>query len=297
MAVSRRQFLDICKNSAIALGISSLCLSNVEELLASPNAPTILWLEGTSCSGCSVSFLNRISTTSPKTAGEVLIQTVNLRYHPELMAAAGNTAVAVIADIVAKGNYILVVEGGVPTAFGGATCFVWSQNGNDITMLTAVQGLAKGAAAILCIGTCASFGGVAASNPNPTGVKAVSVVTGKPTVNISGCPPHPDWIVWTIAQLLGKQPLPLDQYSRPTALYGKTVHRQCPRRETEEADTYGQDNRCMEELGCLGPKTYAPCPVTLWNGGVNWCVDTNSQCIGCTQPNFPASPLRSGHGD
>jgi len=297
MAITRRHFLDLCKNSAVALGITSVCLTNIEELFASTTAPTVLWLEGTSCSGCSVSFMNRISTTSPKTAGEVLIQTVNLRYHPTLMAAAGDTAVSVIANAVSSGPFILVVEGGVPTAFGGATCFVWTLNGNDVTMLTAVQALASKASAVMCIGTCSSFGGVPAANPNPTGIKSVSLATGKPTVNVPGCPPHPDWIVWTLAQILGNQSMALDAYGRPKALYGKTVHSQCPRREGEDASTYGQDNRCMEEMGCCGPQTYAPCPVSLWNGGVNWCVDANSQCLGCTSPNFPQAPLRSGHGD
>ena len=209
------------------------------------------------------------------------------------MAAAGDTAVAQIASIVSNGNFILVVEGGVPTAFGGATCFVRTLNGSEVTMLTAVQALASKAKAILCIGTCASFGGVAAASPNPTGIKSVSVATGKPTVNVSGCPPHPDWIVWTLAQILGNQPLTLDSHRRPSHLYSNTVHMQCPRRNNPRASTYGQDTYCMRNKGCLGPYTYSQCPSGQWNNGANWCVDANSQCIGCTQPDFPQTNLRS----
>jgi hydrogenase small subunit len=31
------------------------------------------------------------------------------------------------------------------------------------------------------------------------------------------------------------------------------------------------------------------CPSTLWNGGVNWCINANAPCIGCTNPDFPDS--------
>jgi hydrogenase small subunit len=293
MAITRRHFLDLCKNSAVALGISSVCLSNIEELFASTTAPTVLWLEGTACSGCTISFLNRIATTAPKTASDVLIQTVNLQYHPTLMAAAGDTAVLQIANAVSAGNYILVVEGGVPTAFNGATCIVWSQNGSDVTMLSAVQALASKAKAIMCVGTCASFGGVAAAGPNPTGVQSVSVATGKPTFNVSGCPPHPDWIVWTLAHILGNQTITLDKYRRPSYYYSNLVHMQCPRRNNPRATTYGQDTYCMRDMGCHGTTTYSHCPGGQFNNGANWCVDANSQCIGCTQPDFPQANLRS----
>ena len=78
----------------------------------------------------------------------------------------------------------------------------WTYNGVDVTFQQAVTELAAKAAKILCIGTCASFGGIPAAGPNPTGVKSVKDVTGKPTINIAGCPAHPDWIVYVIAQLL-----------------------------------------------------------------------------------------------
>jgi Ni,Fe-hydrogenase I small subunit len=47
----------------VMLGLSALDLLRLEELLANPDAPTILWLQGSGCTGCSVSFLNYISTT------------------------------------------------------------------------------------------------------------------------------------------------------------------------------------------------------------------------------------------
>jgi hydrogenase small subunit len=287
MKVTRRDFLKFCGISAAALGLSAGDLKLLKEALANPNGPTVLWLQGTSCTGCSISFLNRISNTAPTTAADLLINSINLAYHPNLMALAGDAAVAVAENAYNTGGYVLAVEGGAPTNFGGNTCLAWSYNGEDVTFQEAVLDLSSRAAAILAIGTCASYGGIAAAPPNPTGVKSIKALTGKTTINIAGCPPHPDWVVWTVAQLLLGKNIAVDSYGRPTTLFNKTVHNQCPRRETEEAGTFGIDNRCLEELGCRGPKTIANCPKVLWNGGVNWCIDANAPCLGCTNPNFP----------
>lgn len=293
MRLSRRDFLKLCTASSAALALSPLDLLRIEEAMASPDGPSVLWLQGAACTGCSVSFLNRISPTAPVDAADVLINTVNLAYHPNLMAAAGDSAVAALRQAAVPGKYILAVEGGVPTAFGGAACLAFTENGRDVPFQEAVTSLAAQAWKILCVGTCASWGGIPAAAPNPTAIRGVRAVTGKTTVNIGGCPPHPDWIVWTIAKLLAGTLGSLDSYGRPRALFGgATVHDRCPRREREEAETYGVDRECLEELGCLGPDTRANCPSTLWNGGRNWCVDANAQCIGCTESTFPRRSLR-----
>ncbi|MBP1778308.1 MAG: periplasmic [NiFeSe] hydrogenase small subunit, partial [candidate division NC10 bacterium] len=140
-----------------------------------------------------------------------------------------------------------------PTAFGGAPCWAWTENGTDVTFANAATSLASRAKAVLAVGTCAAWGGMSAAAPNPTGVKGVSAVIGKPTVNIAGCPPHPDWIVWGVAKALTGSVGTLDAHGRPTALFGRTVHDQCPREEASEATAYGQDNRCLKHLGCYGP--------------------------------------------
>lgn len=290
--LSRRDFLKYCGISAAAIGLSATDLLKLEEVLANPSGPTVLWLHGSTCTGCSVSFLNRISTAAPKTAAEVLVSSVNLAYHPTLMAAAGESAVAVLEQAYAKGGYILAVEGGVPTAFGGNTCWAYTKNGEDVTFQKAVTDLSSRAAKILSIGTCASWGGMSAAYPNPTGVKGVSAATGKPTVNIAGCPTHPDWIAWTVVQLLLGKAITLDDWGRPTALYGKSVHGQCPRRGTEPAQTFGVEGRCMKEMGCQGPRGRANCPLIGWNNKANWCVGANSLCIACTEPTFPKGPFQ-----
>jgi NiFe hydrogenase small subunit HydA len=294
MRISRREFLRYCGVSAAALGLSTVELGGLERALANLGAPTVIWLQGAACTGCSVSFLNRISNQEPLTAADVLIDSINLTYHPNLMAAAGESAVAAVEDAYNAGGYLLAVEGGVPTAFGGATCWAWSTGGADTTFVDAVTALAARASKILSIGTCACWGGVPAAPPNPTGVKGVGAATGMPTINIAGCPPHPDWITWVIVQLLLGKTVAVDSYGRPTQFFSRTVHDQCPRRETEETETFGVDRRCLKELGCQGPVTRANCPIQLWNGGTNWCIDANARCLRCTEPSFPGTQLFTG---
>ena len=284
MGINRRDFIKYCGISAAALGLSSLDLVRLEEALAKTGGPQVIWLQGSGCTGCSMSFLNFVNQATgadPTDAGDILLNHIDLLYHPNLMAAAGQSAAAFAEQAYGAGGYILAVEGGVPTAFGGRACWAWNYNGQDITFLQVVQDLSVKAAKILSIGTCASFGGIPAAGPNPTGVKSVQAVTGKATINIAGCPPHPDWIVYVIAQLLAGASLPLDGHGRPTALYGQTVHSHCPRNDSPES--------CLAPQGCKGPETNANCPTNLWNNKTNWCVNANAPCYACTEPGFPGN--------
>jgi len=296
MKLTRRDFLKLCGASAAALGLSATDLGRLKEVLANPNGPTVIWLQGTGCTGCSESFLNFASYYNPMSAADVLINSINLVYHPTLMSLAGDSAVAAAEAAYNNGGYFLAVEGGVPTKFRGNTCLAWTYNDTEVTFQQAVLDLSAQAAGILCIGTCASWGGVAAAPPNPTAVKSVRAHTGKTTINIPGCPPHPNWMVWAVSQLLLGETISLDSYGRPTTLFNRTVHDQCWRRGAEEAETFGQDRLCLKELGCLGPDTIANCPLQMWNNYANWCVDANAFCIGCTHPQFPFRQL-TGQGE
>jgi hydrogenase small subunit len=250
----------------------------------------VVWLQGAGCTGCSISFLNRVATAAPTTAAAVLTDSIDLVYHPNLMAAAGETAAAVAAQ-AAGGSFILVVEGGVPTAFGGAACWAWSRAGSDVTFQQAVTDLASRATRVLAVGTCAAFGGISAAGSNPAGVRSVAVATGKAAINVAGCPPHPDWIVWVIAQLLAGNDPALDAWGRPVELYGGNLHAGCPRNGPTMAATFGVDGQCLMGRGCRGPATCAPCASQKWNDRNNWCVDANAPCLGCTEATFPAGDL------
>lgn len=298
MDISRRDFLKYCGVSAAALGLSASDLGLLDKALANPAAPTVLWLQGSSCSGCSIALLDRVAPASPaKDVADLLINSINLAYHPTLMSAAGDLAVSQLQKAYAAGNYVLVVEGGIPTAFGGATGFAYRENGKDVTIMDAVKKYAAKASVVVCAGTCASWGGVPASGSNPTGVVGVKTLTGKTTINIPGCPAHPDYVVWGIVQILTGQAVALDSYGRPSAVFSRTVHEQCPRLGTPHAQTFAEQDHCLMDLGCRGPMTLCNCPVLMWNNGTSWCAQVNAPCIGCTSPDFPtANSFYSGIG-
>jgi NiFe hydrogenase small subunit HydA len=299
MEVSRRDFLKHCATAAGVLGISAARLNHIAHALSTPDLPTVVWLHGSGCQGDSISMLNRIAASGPAaTVDDVLLNAINLEYHSVVMSLAGESAAVAAMRAKRRGGYVLAVEGGIPTAFNGEACSVWTYQGREVTYKEAVLDLAAHTSTILAIGTCASYGGVVKAAPNPTGVKGLNElltdegVTGKTVVNIPGCPAHPDWIVGTIVKLILGETINLDTDGRPTDFYGQNVHENCPRNQgaaTHQgfATTFGQDYKCLEDLGCRGPDTFADCPSRKWNNGVNWCVDSNGMCLGCTQPGFP----------
>jgi hydrogenase small subunit len=248
-------------------------------------------------------MLNRIAPGQPgSTIDDVLINAINLMYHSVVMSSAGEPAAVLAMKAKREGEYVLVIEGGIPTRFEGGACSLWSYQGQEVTMQVAVAELAQHTSVILAVGTCAAFGGIPKAPPNPTDVQSVSEflanqsITGKTLINISGCPAHPDWTIGTIVKLLLAEPIELDAHLRPLAFYGMNVHEHCPRNEsapTHEgfATTFGQDLLCLEDLGCRGPDTFGGCPNHRWNNGVNWCVDCNGMCIGCTEPDFPGGAI------
>lgn len=312
MSITRRSFFRYCSLSAAVLGLDVCKLKLLREALANPNAPSVIWMHGSACQGCSVSFLNRISDKpgEPATAADVLLNHINLVYHTVVMSAAGDTAVAALQRTANTGNFVLVVEGSVPTAFGGRCCIPYSVNGVEVTFQQAVQELTARALAVVSVGTCAAFGGIPAAGSNPTRAMSVKQLTGRTTINISGCPANPDWIVWAVVQLLlGHAPV-LDADGRPEALYtvghsGATeeaiIHNKCPRNPglhpgTPLAQNFGEDGHCLENLGCRGPFTKSRCEAS-WNGigghlahephPGHWCIGINAPCHGCVEKTFP----------
>ena len=262
----------------------------------------VIYLQTAACSGCAVSLLNTASPTIKNVLIDQIIPGVhiNLRFHPVIMAAAGELAISAMEDTARekKDGYVLVVEGAIPSAEGVLYGAIGERNGKPVPMGDRVAELAKDAMAVIALGTCASFGGISAAAPNPTGCQPVKEFLdargiAKPLVNIPGCPPHPDWFTGTLASIL-LNGLPasedLDDFLRPKAFYGKLIHENCPRRayfdEGKFAKKFG-DEGCLYELGCKGPITYSDCPLRRWNSGTNWVIGAGAPCNGCTQPEFP----------
>jgi hydrogenase small subunit len=267
----------------------------------------VIWLQGAGCTGCSVSVLNAVS---PRIQNLLLDEVVpghqlNLMFHATIMAGQGEPVIEVLKDTEKnrKGGYILIVEGAIPTAEGGAYGSIGEKAGKHLTVQQSVEELGRNALLTVALGTCAAFGGIPAAKPNPTLCKGVQAVFDEkqiqtPVVNIPGCPPHPDWFVGTISVILfsGAGALDLDELARPKLFYGQLIHENCPRRADFDKGKFAEklgDPGCLYKLGCKGPYTNADCPLRQWNNGVSWCVKAGSPCLGCVEPEFPdgTSPM------
>jgi len=291
MNVTRRDFLKASAAIAGALAIKSSGLMQLQKTMAAGGGkPPVIWLQGQGCTGCSVSLLN---STYYMTIDELLIDTLDLKFHPTVMAAAGELAVGAAEAARNAGGYVLVIEGAIPSGEEGDYCHIWP----GMTMLDALGSFAPGAIAILAVGTCACYGGMSAGSPNPTGAMGVDAALGRSgtsVINIPGCPAHPDWIVGTVAALLAEETPELDSEGRPKEFFGNYVHKMCPNRGLGGGQAKVlSDAGCLSGLGCRGQQTHADCPLRKWNAagpgeqGVNWCVGARNPCQGCTEPDFP----------
>jgi len=324
MILNRRAFLKYCTAAAAGLGLSSQNLEQLRAAVRAEDSPVLIWLHGSGCQGDSISFLNLFADLDPLdglTAAGVLTDHVNLAYHTVLMASAGEEAVTMADLALARGGHVLILEGGVPRAFDGKACVIQGHGDLEITYGQAVAAYGRNAKAVISVGSCACYGGIPRSSQDPAQPNGpTDVISAKEAlhaagvlvpllVNIPGCPAHPDWIAWAVVQLILGNPIPLDPYDRPVALYGNkavdfhrlNIHENCPRNPKHAgnslATTFGQDHRCLEDLGCRGPSTFADCPTRRWNWGengpTNWCVDANAPCLGCVEPDFPNGPFYS----
>ncbi len=289
--VTRRDFLRATSAIGAAFGLQATGLVNlVGEAQAKETANggvPVLWLQGQSCTGCSVSLLNSIYYA---TIEELAVNTLDINFHPNLTAATGNLAIAQVERTYRQGGYVLALEGAIPTGSGGKFCNLWP----GLTFDKAVERYAKRAAFVMGVGTCACYGGIPAAAGNPTGAQGLaSSYNGKPVIKVPGCPIHPDWVVGTVAYILANGAAPaLDAYGRPTSFFGKKLHDNCHLKGTQEANRPGQGG-CTKEIGCRGPNTFADCNQRFWNGGaagqkgVSWCSASGATCIGCTERTFP----------
>jgi hydrogenase small subunit len=269
--------------------------SNVQEI-------PVLWIQAGTCTGCSVSVLNAVSPTIKNVLIDEIIpgKHINLKFQATVMAGQGDPVIKILEDAprTMKGGYVLVIEGAIPIKDNGIYGTLGEKDGKALPMVDWVKSLSRDALAIIALGTCATYGGIAAGKPNPGGYVGVdkylqSQSISKPLINVPGCPPHPDWFICTVASIMLNglpQADELDEYKRPKTFFGKLIHETCPRRgyfeEGKFAKKFG-DFGCLNELGCKGPVTRADCSLRLWNHGTNWCIGNGSPCIGCCEPGFP----------
>jgi hydrogenase small subunit len=205
--------------------------------------------------------------------------------------------------------FVLILEGSVPNEkINGdghwAGMGVNPSNGQPITTNEWIDRLAPKAAAVVAVGTCATYGGIPAMKNNPTGAMGLcdylgwkwKSKAGIPIVNIPGCPAQPDntteTLMYLAFMLVGLAPMiPLDDQLRPKWLFERTAHESCNRAAFYEqghfATEYGSDYRCLVKLGCKGPVVKCNVPLRGWVNGMGGCPNVGGICMACTMPGFP----------
>lgn len=286
--ISRRDFLRFCTTMAAWLGLEASGVAQIVEALETKSRPPILWLHFQECTCCSESFLR----TYHPTMATVLFDMISLDYDDTLMAAAGFQAEACKEETIKKyfGQYILMVEGSIPTGSDGY-CTIAGNSALDVVKKTA-----EGAKAIIAWGNCASAGCVQAATPNPTQATPVhKIIKGKPVINVQGCPPIPDVMSGVVVYMLTFDRLPqLDGLGRPLAFYSRRVHDTCYRRANFDAglfveafdDENAKHGYCLFKMGCKGPSTYNSCGVMRWNEGTSYPIQSGHPCLGCSEAGF-----------
>ena len=264
----------------------------------------VVWLQGAGCTGCSVSVLNAVSPKIQNLLLDELVpgQQLNLIFHSTIMAGQGEPVIEVLKDTEKnrEGDYILVVEGAIPTAEGGLYGGIGEKDGKHLTVQQSVEELGRNALLTIALGTCACYGGIPAAKPNPTlckGVQTVFKEKGIKTavINVPGCPPIGEVMAGTIVYLLTFDKIPqLDGLGRPKSFYSRRVHDTCYRRPNYDAglfvESFDDENAkrgyCLYKMGCRGPVTYNSCGVIRWNNGVSYPIQSGHGCIGCSEANF-----------
>ena len=223
-------------------------------------------------------------------------------YHPALTLATGGEAQDLL-DACLSGERrvdVLCVEGSVLDAP------FHKQSGSGDPFSQLIQDMAAIAQHVVAVGSCSAFGGMTASGSNPTGAEGLQFSehvcggllgetfrskSGLPVINVSGCAPHPGWIVETLVALkLGSiRDDDLDEFNRPRFFANHLVHHGCSRNEYYEfkasAETFADAGCMMEHLGCKATQAAGDCNQRTWSGGKG-CTDAGYSCVACTQPGF-----------
>ena len=289
---SRRDFLRLCSavmvTAPVGLALTQQkSLAEVAAKVGKARRPSVIWLHFQDCTGCTETLLR----TSAPDAAHLILDVISLDYHETLMAASGAQAEAALRQAVNDnaGKFVLVVEGAIPTKDNG----VYMMLGGKPAMQV-VKDVAAKAAAVIAIGSCASWGGVPSSDPNPTGAVGVDcIITGKPIVNLPGCPPNPYNLLAVVLEYVTMSRLPqLDELGRPKFAYERVIHENCPRRAHFDAGRFAQaygdaSHRagwCLYKLGCKGPVTHAACSTRHFNESPGvWPIGIGAPCLGCTE--------------
>src|SRR5512133_3800337 len=119
---SRRDFLQFCSWLAAAAGIEASGFAQVVHALDTKARPPVVWFHFQECTCCSESFIR----SSHPIVSDVILDRISLDYTETLQAAAGTHAEEALKETMTKynGEYLMLVEGSIPTEAGGVYCCI-----------------------------------------------------------------------------------------------------------------------------------------------------------------------------
>ncbi len=309
--VGRRTMEELAEDIHVSTGKSKTSLGPLEKVY-------VFWLAGMSCDGCTVS----VSGAQEPPLEDLLTGSIPgvplvILHHYVLQLESGDHYMQSLVKAERgelDGPYVIAYEGSIPdenltlggSPFAGEGSLpLWAPSEQRTRISTAewIKRLSPGAAAVIAVGTCATWGGIPASYGNITGSMSVMdwlgadyrSALGLPVINIPGCAPVGDNFTDAVQAILlflqGLGPLPeFDELGRPAWQFSETVHRKCGRAGFYEEGTFAKefgDKECLVEVGCWGP--VVQCNITEKGaiGHMGGCMNAGGPCIGCTMPGFP----------
>lgn len=254
--------------------------------MKSNKKPTLVWFQAITCNGNTHSFLSANSNRL-----EIFLENFEIIYHPSL------TINSSLNDILNEYEIIdfLLIEGAI-----SSNEYIFSISNNSTNNL--LEKLALKSKYLICVGSCASFGGIHAKFSQNSEIFSVKKALEKVNlknlneqiINLSGCPVHPEWILQTLFILKTFGKISLDEFSRPKELYSTFAHHGCTRNEYFEwkvEGEFGQKEGCLfYNQGCRGPMTHSSCNKILWNE-ISSKTRVGMPCIGCTEIDFPRNNM------
>ncbi len=289
--LDRRDFLKWVSATTAMLMLPASFSPLVAEAAVLMNRVPVIWMELSDCAGNSEALLR---SDGPK-IDEIVLDIISLEFHETLQAASGHQAEKQMEEAIEhfKGKYLLFVEGAIPLGIDGQFGTIGAK---AETFKDHLERVAKDAAAVVAVGSCATYGGIPAAAPNPTdAVGVMDIVQGKPLINIPACPANPSNMVGVILHFVLTGQVPeLDSLLRPKFAFGYRIHDNCERRAHFDAgefveewgDEGAKNNFCLYKMGCKGPMTFNNCSIVRYNEGVNWPIGVGRGCIGCSEPDF-----------
>ena len=140
----------------------------------------------------------------------------------------------------------------------------------------------------------------AASRPRspirPAPRRSTSSISGKPIINVPGCPPIAEVMAGVLTYILRLRPHSRARRPRPAEgvlLAARARHLLPPRRTTTPGlfvetwdDEGARKGYCLYKMGCRGPDDLQLLRAPAWNNGVSCPIQSGHGCIGCSEANF-----------